>query len=151
MLDKKRHRKRRLILENKILPQIFSHPKQFGQQITIFNYQFEPFEPVKMDRFVVQLEDEHKDIIIPPTRIKGLKFFYDKSGQRKIKIEAYVSIDEWIDDFSGVNICKVFLLNAVGEVIKYLDYDVVHSGHEYELNYSNSEPLQPCIYYTVFD
>lgn len=149
MLDKRRHRKRRLILENKILPQPKPYQNHFGRQTNIFN--FNPFEPLHKDRFIVQLEDEHRELIIPADRIKGLNFFCDQNGERKIKIEAFIPVDDWLDDFLGVNICKIFLLDAFGNVLKFLDYDIVNSGHEYELKYSESSPLIPIIYYTVFD
>jgi hypothetical protein len=144
---RRKHRKRNLILETKIQPN--PKPRALGSHQRSFFPSFS--EPLRSDRFIVELENDSKELAIPSERIMSFKFVSDADDNKKIEITSLLEVDDWLDDFIEINICKIYLLDNRGDVIRYYDYDVAHCGHEYELTYSDSDVLTPKIYYVVFD
>jgi hypothetical protein len=148
-------RRRKLILENKIIkPEtsgfyIGNHGR-FTTKIFSNVETFQPFEPLRSNRFIVDLEIDSNSLYkkIPNSRIGGFKFVSSKSGEN-IEIESMLSIDEWIDEFLKANICKLYIVDAIGKIIKMFDYDIVNIGYQYELNYENSEVIKPKFLYKI--
>lgn len=141
----KKTRKRSILLEV-LEHKSFPKPRVFKNENP---FQVAAFEPLLKNRFIVELEDNNQKNIINSNRIKSCKFFQSENGDKKIVIESYLATNEWMDEFLKVEICKIFILNPVGDVISYLDYDIVNSGYEYELNYSKDDLLTPKIFYTI--
>ena len=149
-------RRRSLILENKIIKSetsgfsIRSHGR-FTNQIFSNNIEIlEPFEPFKKNRFIVDLEIDSKYLSkkIPNSRVSGFSFNSDKNG-KTIHIDIIMSIDEWVEDFLKVNICKVYLIDATGVILRMFDYDIVNSGYKYDVSYDSSEILKPRFFYKI--
>jgi hypothetical protein len=103
-----------------------------------------------------ELENQYakgKSKNIQPSRIKSFHFSHTQQQGDVICIESMLSInsDEWMNEYKDVHICKVHLLNPVGEVVRYMDFDVALIKYEYKLNYSESEFLIPRFYYKIFN
>ena len=152
-------RRRKLILENKIIkPEksgfyISNHGRFTNQMFIDTDLEvFETFEPFKKNRFIVDLEIDTSSLSkkIPNSRISSFRFFSDKNGMN-IHIDIILSIDEWVEDFIKVNICKMYLVDAIGKIIKSFDYDVIYSGYEYDLSYENSNILKPRFFYKIIE
>ncbi len=139
------NRKRKIILETKNVEKLIKGSfNSIGN-----NFQLMAFEPLVSNRFLVQLENDSDNSFIDSKNIKSIKLKSDKNGSFII-IEPYLTIHDWIEEYEKMNICKVFLLNPIGEIVKVLDYDVLYFGYEYELNYSNSTPFCPKMFYKLY-
>jgi|TARA_R110000803_G_scaffold58190_3_gene116418 hypothetical protein len=149
-------RRRSLILENKIIKSetsgfyIGNHGR-FTNQIFSNNIEMtESFEPLKKNRFIVDLEIDSKSLSkkIPNSRIGGFRFNSDNSG-KSIDIDIVMTINDWVEDFLKVNICKVYLIDATGRILRMFDYDVVNSGYKYDVSYNSSDVLKPRFFYKI--
>jgi hypothetical protein len=107
------------------------------------------FEPLMSNRFLVQLENDSDNSFIDSKYIKSIKLKSDKNDSFII-IEPYLTIHDWIEEYEKMNICKVFFLSPIGQIVKVLDYDVLYFGYEYELNHSNSAPFCPKVFYKLY-
>ncbi len=152
-------RRRRLILENKIIkPEksgfyIGNHGRFTNQMFINRDLEiFEPFEPYKKNRFIIDLEIDTSSLSkkIPNSRIDSFKFVSDKNGTN-IHIDIMLSIHEWVEDYLKVNICKIYLIDPTGKIIKHFDYDVISSGYEYDLKYESSNILKPRFFYKIIE
>ena len=82
--------------------------------------------------------------------MSGFSFSSDKN-EKTIHIDIIMSIDEWAEDFLKVNICKVYLIDATGRILRMFDYDVVNSGYKYDVSYDSSEILKPRFFYKIIE
>jgi hypothetical protein len=150
MLDnhKTKSRKRSILIEV-IGYSKFPKPKSYNNEKLLISNFFTTVEPQLKNRFIIELEDFNNKLLIESEKIKSFNFYQNEDGEKKIVIESYLEINEWVDNFLKVEICKIFLLNPVGDVVNYFDYDIANSGYEYELNYSKDDLLVPKFFYTI--
>ena len=150
MSDTNKSRKRKILLEKAGYPSpsISIDLKKTNNMPTLW----EIVDVYRKNRFIIQLEDDSnvESKIIPDSRIKSFKFKDDSNGDKIIIIEPILTIGEWIEDFLNTNICRIYLLDARGEVVKFFDYDISNHGYEYELDYSDDDILTPKIFYRIF-
>lgn len=148
--EKSRTRKRKILIEINGNPS--PKPELYESKSILSLAHWEKPELFQNNRFIVQLENDDKNdgYIIPNSRIKKLSFRQDSIGKKQIVIESLISTDEWVEEFLEAKICHIYLLDARGEVLKYLDYDISSAGYEYELDYIGSSPFSPKFFYQIF-
>ena len=147
-----RGRKRRVIVEKMLKPKIPFIPSTnlilSQQNITNFHQYVEPYFS---NRFHVELENDHINLNISPSRIRGFNITNNTSHGKIITIKATLNIDEWVDEFEKITIAKIFLLNSRGDVAKHFDYDVEIVEQNIDFDYSFEEIVTPNIIYKIIE
>lgn len=137
-----RHRKRKLIIEKK------QHLENLINRFSLLNYR----ELLRENRFYVNLENDNNNISINPENIQGIDFFDDNLEGSFIIISCIVFVmdNTWLNHFKNINICQISFLNPVGDVVKFLDYDVSYESSSYKVSYNSENPLTIKIKYKIF-
>jgi hypothetical protein len=138
-----RHRKRKLIIEKK------QHlENQLINRFSLLNYR----ELLRENRFYVNLENDNNNISINPENIQGIDFFDDILEGSFIVISCIVFVmdNTWLNHFKNINICQISFLNPIGDVVKFLDYDVSYESAKYNISYNSDNPLIIKIKYKIF-
>jgi hypothetical protein len=138
-----RHRKRKLIIEKK------QHlENQLINRFSPLNYR----ELLRENRFYVNLENDNNNININPENIQGIDFFDDNLQGSFIVISCIVFVmdNTWLNHFKNINICQISFLNPIGDVVKFLDYDVSYESAKYNISYNSDNPLIIKIKYKIF-
>lgn len=138
-----RHRKRKLIIEKK------QHlENQLINRFSLLNYR----ELLRENRFYVNLENDNNNISINPENIQGIDFFDDNLEGSFIVISCIVFVmdNTWLNHFKNINICQISFLNPIGDVVKFLDYDVSYESAKYNISYNSDNPLIIKIKYKIF-
>ncbi len=100
------------------------------------------------NRFSVHLLNENK-FKISPDRIQGFKIF-DIDSQKTLQIKSTLFIENWIEDFKKINICKIFFYDGSGKIVRFLDLDIIYSGYKLECDYKNNNFLAPVFNFKIF-
>ena len=137
-----RYRKRKLIIEK----------KQTQSSVVEVINRFAPLrECLRENRFLVNLEDDGKNITIKPENIQGLDFFDDKIEGSFVIVSCAVFVMDniWLNHFKGINVCQISFLDPIGDVVKFLDYDVSYESSKYNISYKSDSPLVFKIKYKI--
>jgi hypothetical protein len=138
-----KYRKRKLIIEK----------KQEKNSVFELVNRFIPFirEPLRENRFLVNLEDDEKSITVNPENIQGIDFFDDKIEGSFVVISCVIFVmdDIWLNHFKSINICQISFLDPIGDVVKFLDYDVSYESAKYKISYNSENPLIIKIKYKI--
>jgi hypothetical protein len=137
-----RYRKRKLIIEK----------KQTQSSVVEVINRFAPLrECLRENRFLVNLEDDGKNITIKPENIQGLDFFDDKIEGSFVIVScaAFVMDNIWLNHFKSINVCQISFLDPIGDVVKFLDYDVSYESSKYNISYKSDSPLVFKIKYKI--
>jgi hypothetical protein len=140
-----KYRKRKLILEKK---QEQPSVNQIINRFSTLNYR----ELLRENRFYINLEDDNNNITINPENIQGMDFFDDIIEGSFIVISCIVFVvdNTWLNYLKNINICQISFLDPIGDVVKFLDYDVSYESANYNISYNSENPLTIKIKYKIF-
>jgi hypothetical protein len=140
-----KYRKRKLILEKK--QEQYSADRLINR-FSPLNYR----ELLRENRFCINLESDNDKIAINPENIHGIDFFDDNLEGSFIVISCVIFVVDniWLNHFKKINICQISFLNPIGDVVKFLDYDVSYQSSNYNISYNSDNPLIIKIKYKIF-
>lgn len=99
------------------------------------------------DRFCVKMETD--DFVVNPERIKGFKI-ETVEHKKIIKIKTYIQVSEWLKDFQGIHVIKIYFFDSNGNLLKNcLDYDVDYVDFSLECDYKFRDYLVPIFSYEI--
>ena len=145
----KKFRRRKLLTERSRQIALFNNNPRFNQ-LNLFRVP-EFFEFYRENRFEIELEEDKSGLIIDGNKIQGFKFKNEISKGNILYVKANLVIGEWVEDFKKMNIVRIYLLNSLGEEIRFFDYDIKMNGYEFEMNYNSDSIMLPTVSYKIFD
>lgn len=140
-------RKRSILIEN-INDTKFPSPKNLNKDKNVFA-SFYSYEPNRKNRFIAEFLDSYDNLMFESDKILSFNLKKTNSNLEVIAIECSLEIGEWFDNLLKAEVCKLFILNALGEVVNYFDFNITNSGYEYDLDATDDDLFKPKIFYTI--
>jgi len=106
-------------------------------------------EYFRKNKFVLEMQIDND--CFESSNIQGFNINHFKDGNKTICVNTYVHTNEWIDEYSKVNIIKIYLLDASGDPAKQFDFDVNFNGYTFDCNYKDDGFATPNFIYKILE
>jgi len=139
--------RRRKVLIEKVLPIKTHKREQQGAFVPLVTPISQNSELFVKNTFIVELEMAN-GLIVDEHRVQGFKI-ENIGGKKILKIKTILHIKEWLEDYAGVVIARIILVDIIGNEVNSLDLDVLFEGYSVECDYKSDGFMTPYFTYSI--